>query len=69
MSKTDIGDMAAVGTVLVTGSLCFGAGVLKQMDFAKVVCHSYDLPIVGPHEGIDVCPVGTFWPDTKHLKA
>lgn len=69
MSKTDIGDMAAVGTVLVTGSLCFGAGILKQMDFAEVISNSYHLPIVGSHQCIDICPIGSFWPDTKDLKA
>lgn len=69
VSKTDVGDMAAVGTVLVTRSLCFGAWILKQMDFAKVISNSDHLSVVGSHQSIDVCSIRSFWPDTKDLKA
>lgn len=34
------------------------------MDFAKVISHSDHSSIVGAHERIDICPIGSFWPDT-----
>ena len=37
------------------------------MDFAKVISNSYHLPIVGPHQRVDICPIRSFWPDTFNM--
>lgn len=69
MSKTDVGHMAAVGTVLVTGSLGFGAGVLKEMNFTEIISHCDDSSVVGSNQCVDVCPIRSFRPDSKDLEA
>ena len=69
MSKTDVGHMAAVGTVLVTGSLGFGAGVLKEMNFAEIIGHCDHSSVVGSNQCVDVCSIGPFRPHPKDLEA
>lgn len=48
--------------------LCFGARILEQMNFTKVIGNSYHLPVMGSHQRVDVCPIGAFWPDTFDME-